>query len=189
MDLATLPKTRKEAKELGAELYFTGKPCKHGHIAPRITKGACVICRELGWKKDNEVRKGKPKSEAAKLAGKRYYEKNKELIKRKTKAQDPDKVKQYKRKWKENNRDKVRIDTNIRRRRLRQASPKWLTSEDKVLIRAKYEDAARKTKETGIRYVVDHDLPLKGDKVCGLHVPDNLVVITFSANARKSNKY
>ncbi len=47
MDTANLPKTRAEAKATGATHYFTGEPCKHGHIAPRKTKGACVECLEM----------------------------------------------------------------------------------------------------------------------------------------------
>jgi hypothetical protein len=39
-----LPSTRAEAKKTGSKYYFTGQPCKHGHIAPRKTKGACVDC-------------------------------------------------------------------------------------------------------------------------------------------------
>ena len=41
---AHLPRTRAEAKQVGAKQYFTGMPCKHGHIAPRYTKGECVVC-------------------------------------------------------------------------------------------------------------------------------------------------
>lgn len=37
--------TRKQAKERGLKRYFTGKPCKHGHVAERYYSGAhCLIC-------------------------------------------------------------------------------------------------------------------------------------------------
>lgn len=39
-----LPRTRAEAKASGAKKYFTGQPCKNGHVAPRYTKGVCVEC-------------------------------------------------------------------------------------------------------------------------------------------------
>jgi group I intron endonuclease len=39
-----LPRTRTEAKRLGAKKYFTGEPCTHGHVAARYTKGMCVTC-------------------------------------------------------------------------------------------------------------------------------------------------
>ena len=77
------PKTRKEAKESGTKFYFTGIACSRGHIALRKTKGCCIECMKEDWVTDNQRRKEKPKSEAAKAAGRRYYEKNKELCKQK----------------------------------------------------------------------------------------------------------
>lgn len=40
------PRTRQEAKDKGAKHYFTGQPCTHGHISPRLAKGTCVDCRK-----------------------------------------------------------------------------------------------------------------------------------------------
>lgn len=37
-------------------------------------------------------------------------------------------------------------------------------------------------------YEVDHILPVKGEQVCGLHVPSNLQVILRTDNRRKGNK-
>lgn len=39
-----LPRTRAEALALGLPRYFTGKPCKHGHVAERLAAGACSEC-------------------------------------------------------------------------------------------------------------------------------------------------
>lgn len=37
--------SKQEARAAGAERYFTGAPCKHGHIAERYVKsGHCVVC-------------------------------------------------------------------------------------------------------------------------------------------------
>jgi len=37
--------SRKEAQERGLKRYYTGKPCKHGHISPRaIHGGSCLEC-------------------------------------------------------------------------------------------------------------------------------------------------
>ena len=33
-----------EARALGLKRYFTGKPCKHGHVAERKINGNCVDC-------------------------------------------------------------------------------------------------------------------------------------------------
>ena len=43
-----LPRTRQDAKAQGAKEYFTGLPCTHGHISPRLAKGSCVACRRAG---------------------------------------------------------------------------------------------------------------------------------------------
>lgn len=46
-----LPDNRKDAIRLGHTQYFTGKPCKNGHIAPKYTKTcACVVCHK-GYRK------------------------------------------------------------------------------------------------------------------------------------------
>ena len=38
--------SRAEAKKIKSKTYFTGKPCKNGHIAERSTgKGACLKCK------------------------------------------------------------------------------------------------------------------------------------------------
>jgi hypothetical protein len=44
--MPNLPHTPSEAKRLESRLYFTGKPCSHGHTGPRLTRSAeCVQCR------------------------------------------------------------------------------------------------------------------------------------------------
>ncbi len=52
-----------------------------------------------------------------------------------------------------------------------------------------YEEAQRLTKETGIPHEVDHDLPLNGKYVSGLHVFENLRVVTRNQNRTKSNRF
>lgn len=54
-------KTRQQALMDGDKKYFTGKPCKHGHISPRLIMGACLECK--------------------KTIDKNYKEKNKEHLK------------------------------------------------------------------------------------------------------------
>lgn len=54
-----LPRTRQEAKATGAKEYFTGLPCERGHIAPRKTKGTCLVCMREDYKKHNDKKRGK----------------------------------------------------------------------------------------------------------------------------------
>ena len=44
-DWDRLPRTRKAAMAVGAKKYFTGKPCKHGHVKPRYVAGECTGCQ------------------------------------------------------------------------------------------------------------------------------------------------
>ncbi len=39
--------TLKEAEERGLNRYYTGKPCKWGHYAPRRLRGQCTECEAL----------------------------------------------------------------------------------------------------------------------------------------------
>lgn len=39
--------TRAQAKAAGLKRYFTGKPCKHGHITERYIAGRCVECLRI----------------------------------------------------------------------------------------------------------------------------------------------
>jgi 5-methylcytosine-specific restriction endonuclease McrA len=182
------PKTRKEAVTLGAKFYFTGEPCVRGHIALRKTKGACVECVKEDWAVDNERRKGKPKTEAAIAAGRRYYEKNREAVIARASARPAEEKRRNRAEYKDRNVDVVRADTSVRKRRHREATPKWLTKEERLQMRDLYVQARKMTGLTRERYVVDHIVPLRGEEVCGLHVPWNLRVITQDDNLKKSNK-
>ena len=182
------PKTRKEAKETSAKYYYTGLACSRGHVALRETKGCCVECRKEDWRADNEKRKLRPKSEAAKEAGRRYYERNREVVKARANARPPEEKKSWKKIHKQRNPDYYNVLTSLRKRRHRNATPKWLTRKQKEEIKQLYLIAVTMTKTTGERYVVDHIVPLISDEVCGLHVPWNLRVITQEENLKKSNK-
>lgn len=182
------PKTRKEAKETGAKYYYTGEPCSRGHIALRKTKGSCVECMKEDWAIDNEKRKLKPKSEASKAAGRKYYEKNKEAVKARAAARPLEEKIRHKQKHKQNNPEYYKALTSVRKRRHRNATPKWITVEEKKAMRAVYLEAQRLTKLTGVKYVVDHDYPLFGDTICGFHMLSNLKVMTQEENLKKSNK-
>lgn len=67
-----------------------------------------------------------------------------------------------------------------RKAALAQRTPVWA---DHPRIAALY----RLAKQTGL--VVDHVLPLRGKRVSGLHVYENLRPLTFKANLRKANRF
>lgn len=192
MDYAQYPKSRAEAKAIGAKYYFTGEPCKHGHIAPRKTKGACLECLKAEWEEGKVKRadyfKAYNQSESGQKAKRSYYEKHTELVKIKAASRPPEQRRQYRKNWKDKNPLEVKASINDRRRRHKNATPTWLTKEQKAQIRQFYLDAITTSRIVGVQYVVDHIVPLRSDVVCGLHVPWNLVVITQEENLKKSNK-
>ncbi|MGQ7937318.1 hypothetical protein [Paraburkholderia sp. D1E] len=73
-----------------------------------------------------------------------------------------------------------------RRMRERRAMPPWVKLSD---LRPFYREAKRLTLETGELHVVDHIVPLDGERVCGLHVAHNLQVSHWLENAIKANRY
>jgi len=75
----------------------------------------------------------------------------------------------------------VALQGKRRARKLR-ATPNWLTLDQEAEIRAWYARALAANK------TVDHIVPLQGKIVCGLHVPRNLQLLTFSENASKGNR-
>lgn len=192
MDISTLPKTRAEAKATGAAHYFTGEPCKHGHVAPRKTKGVCVECLKVEWALGNEKRAvyfaTYNKSAAGQAAKQRYYEANKDAVKARAIARPTEDKRRYQEKWASENVVYARALTKARRRKHRSATPKWLKRSDVLAIRHLYQIAITMTKTTGEAYVVDHIIPLQHEDICGLHVPWNLRVITRKENLLKSNK-
>lgn len=192
MDITNLPKTRQEAKDTGAKYYFTGEPCKHGHVAPRKTKGSCVECLKVEWEKANVTRaeyfREYNKSEAGQQAKRKYYEANKETVIARAQARPDEDKRRYKKTHKVNNPGMYKEMTSLRRRRFRDATPKWLTDTHKMEIRLKYRLAIELSRATGERYAVDHIVPLHGENICGLHVPWNLQVLTQKDNLAKYNR-
>ena len=192
MDTTNLPKTRSEAKAQGAKFYFTGEPCKHGHIAPRKTKGACVECLKVEWA-DAVIKRAiyfaeYNKREAVKDAKHDWYLENRAQVMAAANTRPAHVKREYQAAWKDRNKTWVRADTKARRRKHREATPPWLSRKQKSEIRQMYQVAITLTQTTGEQYVVDHIVPLRSDVVCGLHVAWNLRVITQSENLQKSNK-
>jgi hypothetical protein len=72
---------------------------------------------------------------------------------------------------------------SLYRRKRDMARPSGLDEFDELWLLEMYDLARRRGLE------VDHIVPLTSNKVCGLHVPWNMQLLSRSANARKSNKF
>jgi alpha-galactosidase/6-phospho-beta-glucosidase family protein len=76
----------------------------------------------------------------------------------------------------------------VRRRQAskKKATPTWA---DKARMAEFYFQATKKTLETGVKWTVDHIVPLTSEIVCGLHCEANLQIMNFSENVRKGNRW
>jgi len=81
---------------------------------------------------------------------------------------------------------KRRIKSQNQKRYIKERTPKW---SDKNKINDIYNEAVILEKETGKKYHVDHIIPLRGKKVSGLHIPENLRIIPAKENLKKGNKF
>jgi hypothetical protein len=83
--------------------------------------------------------------------------------------------------------NKTRYVAARARRRAAQANatPKWLTAIDKAKIQEMYDVSVARETQIGVKHHVDHMIPIMGKKVCGMHVPWNLQVITATENLSK----
>lgn len=174
---------RAKAKKEGKTRY-EGLPCKYGHGNTRYTSNYdCVECRRLSkntlrQKTQKQSKRGRPPKEKIPLT--------EEQIKLK-KAHRLALHREY---WKR--------PENIGKRKAKKAkgrcskiqrTPKWLTTEEFNKIKALYDQATLKSKETGELWHVDHIIPLRGVAVSGLHVFNNLRVIPAKENMQKGNRY
>jgi len=74
----------------------------------------------------------------------------------------------------------------MRRRMMNDAA---LKAKETAAIGEIYLKAKELTEQTGVRHSVDHEVPIKHDLVCGLHVAANLKIETLADNARKGNRF
>jgi len=73
-----------------------------------------------------------------------------------------------------------------RRKKRDKSMPPWA---DKIAIKEMYIRARQLTAETGIKHEVDHIIPSNHELICGLHVENNLQILTETENISKSNSF
>ena len=165
--------SRKEAKAQGLTRYFTGKPCKHGHLSERQTSnGSCVTCQQ---QKTREWRQENP--DIAEQHRINWETKNP------TKAQEV--VKAAQKRWEVKNPEVLNAKA-AKYRALKRGTVSSLSQSDKDRIKAVYAECRRLNREAGcIAYHVDHIHPIaKG----GVHHPDNLQILSAKENRIKGCK-
>ena len=176
-----------QAKILGQAWYFTGKPCKHGHIAKRDVKnGDCRACkckRSIANKSKNRANRREFLNNSTKVCMRCNKEKPLSLF-RSISSQNKDFCTDCRRRFYEN--ERRRGKNSLRDRAVREQTPSWAC---RRAILAKYKEAKWMSMRTGYKHEVDHFYPLNGKDVCGLHVAENLRVVLACFNNGKSNSF
>lgn len=108
---------------------------------------------------------------------------------RQYRIKNKERLKELSKKKYEENKSFYLMYSKTRKATIKRACPNSLSSEDFEQIKQIYLKCKIITEQTGIEHHVDHIIPLRGENVCGLHVPWNLQIITAEENLRKSNKY
>jgi len=147
-------------------------------------KSQCKLCIGTQNKEYRQVN-----SEKTVANKKKYYQNNSKKLKASTKKYyqaNYEKKKVKAEKWRQANPEKVAAYAARYRAAKLQATVDWANN---FLIEEIYAHSQLLTKMNGIKYHVDHIVPLQHPKVCGLHCEHNLQVITGRENNSKNNKF
>lgn len=154
----------------------------------RVKSGLRASCRSCDskYQKDNrealrikKVRYKKNNPEYMAKARERNIEWNKNNL-------------EYKKQWDKKNRDKGTKKYAARLRAAKRYAAKLQRTvawSDDWKIQQFYIVARKLTKMYGVQFHVDHIVPLQGKLVSGLHVENNLQIITADENIRKRNNF
>lgn len=129
--------------------------------------------------------------EKARAYQKEYYKENKSYLNeynREWQKKNPHVNRESSKRWRLKYPDRNAANTSRYSKRVRRATPPWLTEDNWDSINYKYMIAKDASLISGEKYHVDHIVPLLGKNICGLHVPWNLQVLPADVNIKKSNK-
>jgi hypothetical protein len=180
-------------EEKPLEGYYRSKSAASGY---QSSCKECIKRRAAGWYESNRERalsnasSYRSANREACLArsldwARRNPQRRKEICEAYT-HKHPERRAATKAKWSSENKGKHRHYAASRKVSKLRAMPSWA---NEFFIEEAYGLAALRTKITGIKWHVDHIVPLQSQLVCGLHVENNLRVIPAIENLKKHNKH
>lgn len=204
--------SRSEAVSVGKTRYFTGKPCKYGHISERmVSNKGCVVClreatkqwslgdtrsaaRQQQWKEQNreQYREAKRRyyaihKDRQKTASDIWRKKNPDKIKeqsRRSRERHPDRLNARVKRWKGGHPERVLSYGHKRRSLARSGS--FSDDEINTIYRLQKGKCAYCRKRLRKSFERDHIVPLSRG---GINEARNIqLVCRRSCNQKKSNK-
>jgi hypothetical protein len=160
---------RDAARKAAGPTYFTGRPCRRGHLSPRYSGNqTCVACTAEDAAA-SELRRAERMQTDPDFRVKRRAQKNATGSK-----------------WRKSHRGEKSAERAAWYADRLQRTPPWA---DMKAIKEIYKESNRIQKETGIEHHVDHIIPMRGKLVSGLHIAENLRVLSGPENLAKGSKF
>lgn len=147
----------------------------------------CKVC-----KKETDRLYAKKKSSEISQKRKERYRKNKDKEYSKQeeyRKSNPDVIKACAARYRRKNKGAKNASTRLRQARKLKATPTWLSQKHLDDMKNIYRVSSKISSVTGKPHHVDHVVPLRGENVCGLHVPWNLAILPARMNEAKGNAY
>lgn len=161
--------TRQEAIAQGRTRYYTGKPCKHGHLAERHIGGSCSECQRI-------YQKAYSQTEQRKESNRKKQQRQQQT--EKCRARD------LQRQKKRNAEHPHYVIAHVIRAKY-PAAIIPLTEAEQTRVATIYRIANALRQRTGQKWEVDHCYPLVRG---GVHHPDNLMILPATLNRQKRDK-
>lgn len=208
----TNPLTRKAAKAAGATYYFTGKPCKHGHVAKRLaSNGSChacwqekydrervaIIAKASEWNRVNRSRRSEITrqsnarcAERVRARRKKYAEANRERISQVNRAwrkANPDKRRRNEKLYRKRHPEKMKIRWAVKRFRRKGAAGRFSKAEiDKIRALQRGRCAYCRQSLARVNEHKDHIIPIA---LGGTNDARNIQLLCEPCNLSKHAKH
>jgi len=172
--------SRKEAKSQGLKRYFTGKPCKRGHIAERgVCNSGCISCKQQRIKEN-------PERESEYY--RRWYQSNIEMGREKSRRwakSNPEKARKKARRWYQTNPEKGKAKSHLQRARRNNAKGSHTAADIRWLLDKQNYKCIYCKKSLKKEYHIDHIIALFNG---GDNTKNNLQLLCPKCNLSKGAK-